>query len=186
MGLTRLLGAKELTVENFDAAGGAITFAGRFRSTSLSASGKSEWRRDGVALAADEPGQIASVTAADGGETPNDMTVFVGEKAEGSDPADRPVAIDLPVHAFAPNKRPLVALKVTPQACGMMSFDAPGSRDPEGSALSYRWTLGAERAPKARQWRRNSPTPVSIRAGWKRSMPQGWSAMAARTTSRSS
>ena len=142
LGLDVPAGAKELTVENFDAAGGAITFAGRFRSTSLSASGKSEWRRDDVALAGDEPGQIASVTAADGGETPNDMTVFVGEKAAGSDPADKPVAIDLPVHAFAPNKRPQVALKVTPQACGMMSFDASGSRDPEGGALSYRWTLG--------------------------------------------
>ena len=144
LGLDVPAGAKELAVENFDAAGGAITFAGRFRSTSLSASGKSEWRRDDVALANDEPGQIASVTAADGGETPNDMTVFVGEKAAGSDPADKPVAIELPVHAFAPNKRPQVALKVTPQACGMMSFDASGSRDPEGGALSYRWTLGTD------------------------------------------
>ena len=40
--------AKALSVENFDAAGGAITFAGRFRSASLSASGKSQWRRDEV------------------------------------------------------------------------------------------------------------------------------------------
>ena len=144
LGLDVPAGAKELVVENFDAAGGAITFAGRFRSTSLSASGKSEWRRDDVTLANDEPGQIASVTAADGGETPNDMTVFVGEKATGSDPADKPVAIELPVHAFAPNKRPQVALKVTPQTCGVMSFDASGSRDPEGGALSYRWTLGTD------------------------------------------
>ena len=71
-------------------------------------------RRHVGRLSADEPGNKASVTAAGGYETPNDMTVFVGEKAAGSDPADKPVAIDLPVHAFAPTKRPQVALKVTP------------------------------------------------------------------------
>ena len=141
--------AKALSVENFDAAGGAITFAGRFRSAALSASGKSQWRRDEIVAAADEPGQTASLTVAEGNETPNDLTIFVGEHEAGGDPVDKPVAINLPVHAFAPNRRPEIALAVTPLACGLMRFDASASRDPDGGTLSHRWRLGAEQAEGA-------------------------------------
>ena len=51
--------AKALSVENFDAAGGDITFAGRFRSTPLSASGKSQWRRDDACRRRVRPDRLA-------------------------------------------------------------------------------------------------------------------------------
>jgi PKD repeat protein len=140
-------GVKALTVENFDSAGGSIAFAGKFRSVPLTASAKSQWQSDEVGLAADEPGSTVSLTAAKGRESPNDMTVFVGEA--GGDAADRPVAINLPLRALPPSRRPEIALKVTPRACSQMHFDAAGSRDPDGGALSYRWVFDGSSEPAA-------------------------------------
>jgi PKD repeat protein len=141
-------GVKALTVENFDAASGSIAFAGKFRSVPLTASAKSQWQSDEVGLAADEPGTTVSLTAAKGRESPNDMTVFVGEA--GGDAADRPVAINLPLRALPPNRRPEIALNITPRACSQMHFDAAGSRDPDGGALSYRWVFdGSSSEPAA-------------------------------------
>ena len=72
--------ATGLAVENFDAAGGRLFLAGRFRSVPLVASGKSQWRRDEVALEGFEAGARASLTSTEGSENPNDMTMFVGER----------------------------------------------------------------------------------------------------------
>ncbi|MEX0406578.1 PKD domain-containing protein [Aquibium sp. LZ166] len=137
--------AEALGIENFDAAGGRIAYEGRFRSIGLAASGKSEWRRAEVALRDDEPGEAGSVTAAGGGEMPNDLTVFVGVIGEaGADPALRPVAVELPVRVFSPNRRPEIALNVTPLACRSMRFDAAASVDPDGEPLTWRWRFGAD------------------------------------------
>ncbi|MEX0406579.1 PKD domain-containing protein [Aquibium sp. LZ166] len=137
--------AEALGIENFDAAGGRIAYEGRFRSMGLAASGKSEWRRAEVALRDDEPGEAGSVTAAGGGEMPNDLTVFVGVIGEaGADPALRPVAVELPVRVFSPNRRPEIALNVTPLACRSMRFDAAASADPDGEPLTWRWRFGAD------------------------------------------
>ena len=140
--------ATGLAVENFDAAGGRLFLAGRFRSVPLVASGKSQWRRDEVALEGFEAGARASLTSTEGSENPNDMTMFVGERQPGIDPVERPVAIDLPVRAVRPTRRPELALAVTPKVCGTIAFDAAGSRDPEGTSLSYRWGFDGE-APAA-------------------------------------
>ena len=51
---------------------------------------------------------------------------------------------ELPVRSVRPSRRPELALAVTPKACGTIAFDAAGSRDPEGSALSYRWGFDGE------------------------------------------
>ncbi|APH72233.1 PKD domain-containing protein [Aquibium oceanicum] len=132
-----------LGVENFDAAGGHIAYEGRFRSLGLPASGKSEWRGAEVTLRGDEPGEQGSVTAAGGGEMPNDLTVFVGAIVEdGADPALRPVAVELPVRVFSPNRRPEIALNVTPLSCRSMRFDAAASLDPDGEPLTWRWRFG--------------------------------------------
>ncbi|QIS94692.1 PKD domain-containing protein [Nitratireductor mangrovi] len=137
-------GASSLAVENFDAAGGRLAFAGRFRSQAIAASGKSEWKRETIALEPGEAGGIASLTAANGSEIPNDLTLFAGIADNGADPAGQPVAITLPIRAFPPNRRPETALSITPLACRQTGFDASGSTDPDGGDLSFRWRLGAD------------------------------------------
>ena len=82
----------------------------------LPASGKSEWVRAVVPLEAEERGRIGSVTVAEGGETPNDVTVFVGYPNGGDDTIEHPIAIDLPVRAFNRNRRPLIDINVSQTA----------------------------------------------------------------------
>ncbi|WP_187971090.1 PKD domain-containing protein [Aquibium microcysteis] len=134
--------ATAVRVENFDAAGGRITYGGPFRSRVLAASGKNEWRGSDVTLDADEPGGPGSVTATNGSETPNDMTLFV--TALDAAGAERPLAVELPIRAVAPNRRPVLSLSVEPLACREIRFSAAGSADPDGGALTYRWKLGAD------------------------------------------
>jgi PKD repeat protein len=135
--------ANALVIENFDAAGGRVTYAGRFRNQALAASGKTDWRRSVVALRADEPGAAGSVTVADGRETPNDLTVFVGAIGSGGvEDALQPLDIELPILDFSPNRRPDIALSVEPLACRQMRFSAAGSTDPDGGPVTWRWTLG--------------------------------------------
>ncbi|MDN2579020.1 PKD domain-containing protein [Aquibium sp. ELW1220] len=134
--------AVAVRVENFDAAGGRIVYGGPFRSRVLAASGKNEWRGSDVELDGDEPGGPGSVTATNGSETPNDMTLFV--TALDATGAERPLAVELPIRAVAPNRRPDLALAVEPLACRQIRFSAAGSSDPDGGAVTYRWRLGED------------------------------------------
>ncbi len=131
--------AKALMVENFDAAGGEIAYGGRFRSLPLDASAKSEWKSNIITLNGDEPGRAGSVTAAGGLETPNDVTLFVGVHTPGTDSAERPVAIDLPIRVFTPNQRPITAYRARQQSCGEFEFNASASLDPDGGNLTHQW-----------------------------------------------
>jgi len=123
----------KLTVENFDSAKGIVTFAGRFRSLPLKASGQDEWQASSIVLEAREKGDLVSVTLGDGREIPNDATFYM------ADDQDRPVAVDLPPRSFRPNRRPVIGFTQTPQSCTSVQFDAGGSSDPERGVLSYRW-----------------------------------------------
>jgi PKD repeat protein len=131
--------AETLEIENFDAAGGSIAYAGRFHSVPLTPSGKSEWRRDMVELQSGEAGRAGSVIAAGGAESPNDVTVFVGAPVDGGDSVDRPVAIDLPVRTVKPNIRPVLYYRADQTACGEMTFNASASFDTDGGSLTHIW-----------------------------------------------
>ena len=139
--------AEALAIENFDSAGGRVNYDGEFRSVPLAASGKSEWVRAVVPLEAEERGRIGSVTVAEGGETPNDVTVFVGYPNGGDDTIEHPIAIDLPVRAFNRNRRPLIDINVSQTACHEMQFDASQSSDPDGGALRYTWRFETGNGP---------------------------------------
>ncbi len=131
--------ANAIVVENFDAAGGDIEYAGRFRSLPLDASGKSEWQSNVIELEPQEVGRGGSITAAGGRESPNDLTVFVGISDATRDATEQPVAIDLPIRVSATSKRPVVAYQIEQLSCTQMRFDASASSDPEGGDLSYQW-----------------------------------------------
>ena len=129
--------AKALAIENFDSAGGRVNYDGLFRSVPLAASGKSEWQRADVPLEAEERGRVGSVTVAEGGETPNDVTVFVGYPDAEDDTIEHPIAIDLSFRSFEINRRPLISLDVSQTACHEMQFDASQSLDPDGGTVDY-------------------------------------------------
>lgn len=134
--------ARTLTIENFDAAGGRVAYDGLFRSFPLAASGKSEWRRATVHTNDSERGRPGSVSVAEGGETPNDVTVHVTYAESVGEAPQHPLAIDLPVRTFRPNTRPVVEARIEQSACREMRFDASASHDPDGGSLSHRWRFG--------------------------------------------
>ncbi|MCR9135678.1 MAG: PKD domain-containing protein [Alphaproteobacteria bacterium] len=131
--------ARSLTIENFDAAGGRVAYDGLFRSYPLAASGKSEWRRATVYTNDSERGRLGSVIVAEGGETPNDVTVHVTYSNSNGEGVQNPIAIDLPVRTFRPNGRPVVETRIQQTACREMRFDASASRDPDGETLTHLW-----------------------------------------------
>lgn len=141
--------AQALTIENFDSAGAKISYAGRFRSAPLEASGKSDWARDRIRLYDNETGITGSVTARSGAESPNDLTIFAGvsefgpDGTEDGDPVNRPLAIELPARRFAVRERPRIAFEVSPLSCGTMRLDASASQVESGE-LTLRWRPDAD------------------------------------------
>ncbi|MCR9135679.1 MAG: PKD domain-containing protein [Alphaproteobacteria bacterium] len=132
-------GATSLMVENFDSAGGGISYAGRFHSAPLTASQKSVWQRDRIELRAGEAGRAGSVIKTGGEESPNDVTVVVSVPADDPGAIGHPVAIELPIRTVKSNVRPYLYYNFSQSACGEMTFDASDSFDDGGTPLSFRW-----------------------------------------------
>ena len=132
-------GADALVVENFDAAGAGISYAGRSFSAPLTASERSKWRRDRVARRPGEPGRAGSILMSGGAESPNDATVVVNIPGDGPADEHRPIAVDLPVRVVAANTRPFSYFRIDQLSCGEMQFDASDAFDGNGDSLTYRW-----------------------------------------------
>ncbi|UEM25191.1 PKD domain-containing protein (plasmid) [Skermanella mucosa] len=148
--------ARSLTVANFDAANGEVSFASAFRSQPLAASGQGDWRSTTVALAPGEAGQTAAILFGGGEEVPNDATFTV------TDDQGRPVPIALPALAKRPNQRPQAAAAVETLAdCYSVSFDAGASLDPDGDSLRYAWDFGDGSAGEGRTVTHRYPGPGS-------------------------
>lgn len=136
--------AKSLMVENFDSAGGSISYAGQFFSVPLTASNKSEWQRDQIELRGGEAGRAGSVIKTGGDESPNDVTVVVSVPADDASEVDIPVAIELPIRTVLPNVRPYLLYTVKQNACSEMTFNASASFDREGGPLTHSWKFDSD------------------------------------------
>ena len=128
--------ATALTVNNFDASGGEVFFTSRYRSVRLAASGQGVWDKSTFDVMPDERGTLAALTVAGGGEIPNDLSIYV------TDASGAAVPLRLPLRAWAGNNRPVIVARATPAGCGGMVFDASGTSDADGDALSYLWRFG--------------------------------------------
>ena len=132
-------GAEALMVENFDAAGGTVSYAGRFFSAPLTPSSKSQWQTDKITLRDGEAGRAASIKTSGGDESPNDVTIVVSVPSkDGSEPAEI-VPIRLPIKTVAANQRPYVLFNNRQNSCAEMTFDASETFDGDGDALSFNW-----------------------------------------------
>jgi len=151
--------ATALTVNNFDASGGAVNFTSRFRSVSLGSSGQGVWDKSTFDIASDERGTMAAITVAGGAEIPNDLSVYITDQAGAA------VPVQLPLRAWGGrNTRPAITAALSPRGCGGMVFSAIGTGDGDGDRLSYEWRFDdgrVERGPRIE--RRFKPGDYSVR-----------------------
>ncbi len=132
-----------LVVGNFDAAHGRLHVTSRFESKKLIQSGQDNWRATTLPISPGERGAKGAVTAAGGREMPNDITLLL------SDQENRLLPFDLPPRSFVPNRRPRIAVENTVlSTCRAISFDARGTRDPDGDELDYLWRFADKTTAK--------------------------------------
>lgn len=127
---------RQLDVGNFDTSRGEVVFTTPFRTMLLDSTLQGEWVKTRITLGDSEKDELAAVAFGGGREIPNDITFYV------TDPAGKPLAIELPPRSILPNKRPQIELSQTALSCREIRFDAGRSKDPEGTDLSYRWIIG--------------------------------------------
>jgi len=129
--------ARSLTIRNFDAANGEVTFVSAFRTQALAASGQGDWKSSTVQIDPEEQGALAAILFSGGEEVPNDATFIV------TDESGRAVPILLPARARRPNQRPQADARVETLAdCYSVAFDASKTVDPDGDPLRYQWEFG--------------------------------------------
>jgi large repetitive protein len=132
-------GTQEITVHNFDAAGGSIDVRTAFRSgLKVDASAQGDWAERTVSLRENETGRLNAVTFSGGTEIPNDASFFITGKN------GKILPIHYPVHRWErdnnrplPNARPLVL-----QDCLTVVFDGGRSTDKDLDNLHYSWNFG--------------------------------------------
>jgi large repetitive protein len=127
--------ASEITVGNFDLAGGRIELVGPFRTIPLTSSQQGSWQRDRTDVLEHERGEPAEIVVADGEEIPNDLTVSI------TDAAARQIPVELPIRLIQSPVRPVARADVKTLSCEMASFDASASTGQAGHRLAFRWVF---------------------------------------------
>lgn len=127
-----------IDIHTFDAAFATVTLETAFQSYDVPSSGQDVWQIGSVQFESyDRANELAVTIAADGRESPNDLTLYV---TEGNDSL---VPIVLPIRDVVANERPLVAVATNVLAdCHSVVFDASQTIDPEASELSFVWNFG--------------------------------------------
>ncbi len=121
----------ELTLQDFDAAGGEITLVSTFGETRLPSSAQDVWGSSSFTA----PEGRTAITLRGGSEAPNDVTLGLFD-ADG-----QPVALELPVRPAPAQPRPVALPVARPLAdCTSVAFDATGSSG--AGRLSYAWDFG--------------------------------------------
>ena len=142
--------AAEITIGNFDLAGGRIDLLGPFRTIPLTSSKQGSWQLDRVQVLPYERGQAAEIVVSDGEEIPNDLTIAI------TDDVGRQIPFELPIRVAQTTPRPVARADIRSLSCEVTSFDASASTDPGAQRLSHRWVFGM--APSTRAASSNTAT----------------------------
>jgi len=130
--------AKSITVHNFDLAGAVVQLVTPFRSNlPLLSSGQGEWAKSVLPLEPLEAGRPCAIALGQGGESPNDVSLYI------SDDHDTILPVSLPVYLIKLNRRPVIQKSLIALSdCQSIVFDAKGSTDPDGDLLEFQWDFG--------------------------------------------
>ena len=130
--------AKSITIHNFDLAGAAAQCVTAFRSNlAIASSGQGEWAQSIIPLEPLESGRQCAVVLGQGGESPNDVSLYV------TDDQKRLLPITLPVQTGKLNRRPVIQKSLIALSdCQSIVFDAKASSDADGDLLDFYWEFG--------------------------------------------
>lgn len=129
-------GNRRLYIHSFDAAGAGLRIETPYRTLPVDTSGQNKWSKSEIRLTPEEQDQVIALDfGGDGGEVPNDATLFL------ADENGLVVPIQLPISLIVPNRRPRVSSQVSPIDCEHAELDASSSTDAEGQALSFEWVF---------------------------------------------
>jgi PKD repeat protein len=130
--------AKSIAVNNFDLAGAVLQLVTAFRSNlPLLSSGQGEWAKSVLPLEPLETGRPCAIALGQGGESPNDLSLYITDDQENVLP------VSLPVYLIKLNRRPVIQKSLIALSdCQSIVFDAKGSSDPDGDLLDFYWEFG--------------------------------------------
>jgi large repetitive protein len=130
--------AKSITINNFDLAGAVVQLVTAFRSNlPVLSSGQGEWAKSILPLEPLEAGRECAVALGQGGESPNDISLYI------SDDQQTVLPISLPVYLIKLNRRPVIQKSLIALSdCQSIVFDAKGSTDLDGDLLEFQWDFG--------------------------------------------
>ncbi|MBN1154304.1 PKD domain-containing protein [candidate division KSB1 bacterium] len=129
---------RKVTINNFDLAGASMQLVSAFRSNlTVVSSGQGEWVKSTVALESIETMRECALALGQGGESPNDVSLYI------TDDKNRVLPIHLPIYLKKLNHRPVIQKTLIALSdCQSIVFDAKSSTDQDGDILEFYWELG--------------------------------------------